>query len=293
VIITHREAALSLVEQVEHGRVAGELAAAWGGGEFERPRPYRSVQLAAARHDEGWRAWDARVLFNEARRRPLNFVEIEAAEHIRLYRQGLQRVSLEDVYSGVLVGMHWTGLYRGRWAAPGVVGNATDSDADRQRRARAVRSEETRWIEAKAQAWTEQEHRSAFETRLWHNYELLQLWDMLSLYLCAMPQEPATGSDAVPWGPQLGKISHEPQDVLLTAVARQPGTAPEQLRVSVRRHGEATVFPFPFAAPIEIEVAHRLVPDREWTRTAVRQRLRRTPSSVLRWRLVPADEVAR
>ncbi|MFZ5871352.1 MAG: DUF3891 family protein, partial [Actinomycetota bacterium] len=33
-ILSRRAGTLHLVEQVEHGRVAGELAAAWGSDEF-------------------------------------------------------------------------------------------------------------------------------------------------------------------------------------------------------------------------------------------------------------------
>jgi hypothetical protein len=119
VIVSRRDDAFSLVDQVEHGRVAGELAAHWGNELFESPTPRTSVCTAAAKHDEGWRAWDAQILLNEVEKRPLHFLEIDTDEHIRLYWQGVERVSLADVYAGVLVGMHWTGIYRGRWSGPG------------------------------------------------------------------------------------------------------------------------------------------------------------------------------
>ena len=288
-IVTRREGALSLVEQVEHGRVAGELAAAWGSSRFEVPGPRRSVRLAAARHDEGWRAWDARVLFDEVARRPLHFLDIDAGEHIRLYRQGVRRVSLEDVYAGVLVGMHWSGLYRGRWSAPGAVARLGHGGDDRRRQDRVVTAEERRWIGAKHEAWTDHEPRSAFETRLWHNYELLQLWDLPSLYLAVMPQEPGAAAAPLPWGPQLRDLDHEPQDALLPAVAGRPGEAPTRITVSVRRHGEAMLDPFPFARPVEVDLAHTLLPDRGWTRAEAVRRVRTTPASTMTWRLVPPE----
>ena len=81
-IVTRRDGALQLVDQDEHGRVAGALAAAWGNATFDSPTPLTAVQAAAARHDEGWRARDARVLYNELERRPLHFLEIEAGMQI-------------------------------------------------------------------------------------------------------------------------------------------------------------------------------------------------------------------
>lgn len=286
-IVSRADGALRLVEQVEHGRVAGELAATWGNDTYEAVAPRTSVQRAAARHDEGWRAWDARVLFNEVERRPLHFLEIDAGEHIRLYRQGLSRVSLQDVYAGVLVGMHWTGLYRGRWSAPGAQARIGRSEEDRRRQERVVRSEQRRWIDAKEQAWAESEPRSAFETRLWHNYELLQLWDLLSLYLSVMPSEPGPIEPVMPWGPQLRDLEHSPQTVALPAVARRPGVAGVPITASVRSFGEVTLDPFPFRAPVDLEVEHTVLPDRGWTKAEAARRVRTTPSSVATWRLVP------
>jgi hypothetical protein len=287
VIVTRRAGALQLVEQVEHGRVAGELAAAWGNGTFAVPSPFEPVRTAAARHDEGWRAWDARVLFHELERRPLHFVEIDAAEHIRLYRQGVERVSTADVYAGVLVGMHWTGLYRGRWSAPGAAARIGRDAADRRLQDEVVEAEQRRWIEAKQRAWTDEEPRSVFEARLWHNYDLLQLWDLLSLYLAVTPQEPATASAPVPWGPQLRDLEHPARNVLLPPVPTRPGADRLPLTVAVRAPGEVTLDPFPFRAPVEVQVQATVIPDRGWTHGELLERVRRTPASLTTWRLVP------
>lgn len=287
-IVTRRDGALQLVDQDEHGRVAGALAAAWGNATFAGPTPLTAVQTAAARHDEGWRARDARVLYNELERRPLHFLEIEAGEHIRLYRQGVQRIAAADVYAGLLVGMHWTGLYRGRWSAPGAAARVGRSAEDRAKQDRVVAAEERRWIEARQRAWTDDEPRSAFEAGLWHNYELLQLWDLLSLYLSVMPPDRA-GTDApvVPWGPQLRELEHGPANVALPQVALRPGGEQRILTATLGSPGEVVLDPFPFPAPVEITVEHTLVPDRPGTHAEVRARTRRTPATTTAWRLVP------
>ena len=288
-IVVRRDGALHLIEQVEHGRIAGELADAWGNERFEAPTPRSPVRTAASRHDEGWRSWDARVLFHELERRPLHFLEIDATEHVRLYRQGVERVALGDVYAGVLVGMHWTGLYRGRWSAPGARGRLDLGADGRAAQDDAVDAEERRWIEAKRLAWTAAEPRAAFETRLWHNYELLQLWDLLSLYLCVMPSRPAAEpGPARPWGPQLAALEHSAEDVLLPPVRTQPFGPAERITVGVRRPGEIWLDPYPFArSGIAVDVVSAVVPDRAYTHSELAARVRRTPASVTTWRLAP------
>ena len=304
-IVTRRDGALSLVKQVEHGRIAGELARHWGNTSFSVPTPRSAVCTAATLHDEGWRAWDERVLFNELERRPQHFLEIDPDEHVRLYRQGVETVSLGDVYAGVLVGMHWTGLYRGRWSAPGLRGRLAHTADQNAIQGEVIHAEERRWIGAKHLAWTENEPRSVFETQLWHNYELLQFWDLLSLYLCVMPQVPGDdggespqSSGPEPWGPQLSELEHRPQRVVLPHIRNHPFGSPIQLTVGVTSPGTLTVDPYPFGAPgfddsghddsgFDVEVEHRVIPDRPYARADVEATVRQAPAGQIRWHIQP------
>lgn len=286
-IVSRAGGALRLVHQVEHGRVAGVLAAAWGNERFAAPDPREPVVLAATRHDEGWRAWDARVLFDELARRPLHFLDIDAAEHIRLYRQGVERVSLADVYAGVLVGMHWTGLYRGRWSAPGAAARLGRDCHDRRLQDDVVRAEEERWIGARAQAWTRDEPRSVFETRLWQHYDLLQVWDLLSLYLAVMPPDSTSAGPPVPWGPQLRDLEHPGRAVTLPAVAARPGGERIQLTASLPFPGVVALDPFPFAGPLSVDLEETVLPDRTWGAAEVAERVRSTRTTPVSWQLVP------
>lgn len=286
-IVSRHDGGLRLVHQNEHGRLAGVLAGSWGNDEFEAPRPGPSVVTAAGRHDEGWRSRDARVLYDAVARRPLHFLDIEAGEHIRLYRQGVTSVSAADAYAGLLVGMHWTGLYRSRWSAPGGGSRVGRGEEARAAQDRVVRSEQRRWTDATELAWTEREPRAAFETRIWHNYELLQLWDLLSLFLSVIPAQPGHG-EAVPWGPQLRDLEHEPRPVVLPAVGAWPGGPRLASTACVTAPGVVSLEPFPFAVPVEVEVEHVVIPDREWSRAAALREVRRQPATATTWRLVPA-----
>ena len=287
-IVSRHDGALRLVHQNEHGRLAGVLAGAWGNDEVEAPRPGPSVVTAAARHDEGWRSRDTRVLYDEFAQRPLHFLDIEAGEHIRLYRQGVTRVSAADVYAGLLVGMHWTGLYRSRWSAPGGGSRVGQGPEARAAQDRVVRSEQRRWADAVELAWTEQEPRAAFETRIWHNYELLQLWDLLSLFLSVTPSQPGRGS-AVPWGPQLRDLDQAATPVGLPAVGTWPGGPRFAPIACVTAPGLMTLDPFPFTGPVDVEVEHVVIPDRDWSRAAAVREVRRTSATATTWRLVPRD----
>ena len=287
-IVSRHDGALRLVHQNEHGRLAGVLARAWGNDEVEAPRPGPSVVTAAARHDEGWRSRDTRVLYDEFAKRPLHFLDVEAGEHIRLYRQGVTRVSAADVYAGLLVGMHWTGLYRSRWSAPGGGSRVGQGPEARAAQDRVVRSEQRRWADAVELAWTEQEPRAAFETRIWHNYELLQLWDLLSLFLSVTPSQPGRGS-AVPWGPQLRDLDQAATPVGLPAVGTWPGGPRFAPIACVTAPGLMTLDPFPFTGPVDVEVEHVVIPDRDWSRAAAVREVRRTSATATTWRLVPRD----
>jgi hypothetical protein len=286
VIITRAHESFRLVRQVEHGRVAGELASHWGNATFESPTPRESVIFATTRHDEGWRAWDARGLLNEVERRPKHFLEIDPDEHVRLYREGVERVRLGDVYAGLLVGMHWTGLYRGRWSHPDVRGRLARDARDERVLDDVVDQEEHRWVETRRAAWTAEEPRAVFESTVWHNYELLQLWDLLSLYLCVMPQEPVVpGSTPKRWGPQLSALEHSPEAVVLPQVRTGVFGSTSALRATVVAWATVVVEPWPFKdSQFAIEVEHTLVPDKGYASSAeVGRALRVGKAESRRW----------
>ncbi|WP_404385366.1 DUF3891 family protein [Knoellia locipacati] len=288
-IVTRRPDGLALIDQTEHGRVAGELASHWGNAAFEHPTPRQPVLFATSHHDEGWRAWDALDLLNEVERRPLHFLEIDPDEHVRLYRQGVERIRMRDAYAGVLVGMHWTGLYRGRWSSPTARGRLARTTRDSALLDEVVSEEEHRWVTGKRAAWTAEQPRAHFEATLWHNYQLLQLWDLLSLYLCVMPEEPAPthGMPTTPWGPQLASIEHSPATVTLPHVRNGTYGSEVALEVSVSGPGTVSVRPWPFTEPVfSIEIEQAMVPDRHYGEAArVASERARGRTTALRWTL--------
>lgn len=289
-IINRRSTVLELIDQVEHGRVAGVLAKAWGNQRFAAPSPAPAVALAAARHDEGWRAVDGALLFDELAKRPMHFLDIDVESHIPLYRAGVERVSMLDAYAGLLVGMHWSGIYRSRWQRPGGASRLARTAEDRRLQEAVVRSEEERWIDVRRQVWTQDEPRALFETRLWHHFELLQLWDLLSLFLCVVPDEPSPPQPVVAWGPQLSGVDHRSETVRLPTVGAFAGGPRHDLVARVAAPGVIELDPFPFAAPLGVDVEVRRLPDKDWTRAEAVAHLGRSAAGSRHWELVPPVE---
>lgn len=267
-IVRRAAGELILVDQVEHGRVAGELTAEWGSDAFVRPAPEAPVHLASARHDEGWREEDERPLLAGVQGRPANFVEVAQDRHVELYRHGVRRVLEQDLYAGLLVSMHWTGLYRGRWGAQGGGGPSDEGqpEAIRALLADTVDAEERRWIELKRALWGAERPRADLEAELWLNYELLQAWDVLSLALCTMDLEHAgDGEPPTPVGTTLSDLARRPGARVVRQVPTAVGAPRVDMTLRVLEPGVVAVDPWPLhAAELALEVATRRLPDRRY-----------------------------
>jgi hypothetical protein len=255
-LISRRKDRLHLIEQVEHAQLAGELAAHWGNEQFTAPEPRDSVHLAAAVHDDGWREADEQPLFNAEARRPLHFLEIGMRDHVPLYRRGVERIVEMDPYAGLLVSMHWTGLYRSRWGMQsGKVEFADDALQDE-----VVAAEEQRWIALKREL-TRHVRRGDLEHGLWHNYELLQAWDLLSLYVCLANHDPAPDGTARPLTETLKSIDQEPGVRTIEGVPVRPAGERVDLALRALERGVVAVDPYPFATDVDCRVSARVIPD--------------------------------
>src|SRR5438477_7062690 len=97
-IVQRRGGDLLLIRQTDHAALSGELAEHWGGSAFAPPEPRGSGLLAAARHDDGWREWEAAPRVNPSTRRPYNFFELPVREHIPFYLRGIEELVRDDPY---------------------------------------------------------------------------------------------------------------------------------------------------------------------------------------------------
>lgn len=258
-LIKRRNGELVLIDQVAHAKMASEIAARWGNEKFAAPRPQDKACLAAAMHDDGWREPDSIPLFNDKEARPLHFLEIGMADHVKLYGRGVDEVFATDPYAGLLVSMHWTGLYRSRWGMQ--AGRVEFGDDVRQDE--AVLAEEQRWIDVKRELVRDQ-RRSDLEFSLWHNYDLLQAWDLLSLYACVCDTTPEDGPTRQVFQ-TLKSIDHVPGVRTIPSVPVSIGGERVEITLSAVEPGVVAVAPYPFDVDeLTVGVTARVIPDRPY-----------------------------
>jgi hypothetical protein len=223
VIVRDRGDAWQVVLQIDHADLSGELARAWA----EQGARHPSLAVAAARHDDGWAVWERAPRLDGGA--PVNFLDVDITSHLAFYRAGIAAISEQDPYAGLLVSMHGAGIYKQRYGRdPGLgLSRAAEAQAlidafvDEQESGYAARVAET----------------GASDEERWNHYELLQIYDRLSLYFCMRDAETTNGGDPV-----------ELQGYTIELLA------PWRVRMS----------PFPFGdSPARFSLARRLLPKGE------------------------------
>jgi hypothetical protein len=165
--------AWQIVLQTDHADLSAQLAAAWGGPAFARPKPYEPLLRAARRHDDGWATWEQQPRLGEDGA-PQSFVTVPAPIHLAFYRAGVECVADEDAAAGLLVSMHMSGLYRQRYDVMPSPVRELDEDV-RDLVDAFVEQEEDRQVALRRMLDVDEAWR-------WTSYALLQVFDVVSLY---------------------------------------------------------------------------------------------------------------
>ena len=163
--------AWQIVLQTDHADLSGQFVRAWS----PRPEPFRSLEIIARRHDDGWSIWE-RAPSLDAEGRPCNFLDVHVPAHLAFYRAAIQAVTDHDPYAGLLLSMHGAGIYNGRYGTQPDL-KLTFADEAQELVDAFVREQEEGFPARIAALGVPEEER-------WRNYELLQIWDRLSLYFC-------------------------------------------------------------------------------------------------------------
>lgn len=168
------DGSLILITQNDHAKMSGVLAAHWGNDRFARPWPYESSVRGAVFHDCGWYRYDTGPRYNVEQQMTPTFFQVPLDDvQLKAFQSGIDWLSDIDPYAGLLIGRHRTGLWRSRYGAIAhpVQGTARVLDGIEAFLARN---------EPKQDAAIAAFGKQQFET----NYNLLQIWDLLSLYFC-------------------------------------------------------------------------------------------------------------
>ena len=191
--------AWQVVLQTDHADLSAAFARAW------RTPLSPSLVVAAERHDDGWAVWEQAPRL-DADGKPINFLEVDIRSHLAFYRAGIAAITEQDEDAGLLVSMHGAGIYRERYGLDPGLGLARAAEA--QDDVDAFVAEQ----EAKFGGELGDRRR---------DYELLQLFDRLSLYFCMRDVE--SGDAAELQGYRLEPIA--PWHVRLTPFPFEEGPA--------------------------------------------------------------------
>jgi hypothetical protein len=170
------DGSIVMITQNDHAQLSGLFAAHWGNGEFEKPRPYGSMVRAAMFHDRGWIRYETGPQLNPETGKTPNYREV-ASDRAQLdaFEWAGDWLSAIDAYAGLMIARHRTGLWQRRYGViqhpPAVQRGKLPSDIETF----IARSEAKQNIAAK----------ELDPNELAINYNLLQVWDLMSLYICS------------------------------------------------------------------------------------------------------------
>ncbi|QCJ44387.1 DUF3891 family protein [Bacillus sp. S3] len=266
-ITKHDDGYLYIVNQYDHSIQAGEVARHWGNDQFTRPGYFDSLCLAVEKHDIGWIESDTNVLFNAETRQPVPFLSVNLLQHVDFYGKGYEKVKEEDPYAGLLVGMHWMGLYTSRFGYDPSFTFKIPQELAPQIDEKII-SMQKEWVDLKMELWKKSGPRSQFENNLWMNYEIVQFMDRLSQYVTM--HKPDTTNTLV-MGPVREQL--ESKGVMMTVQGQGNGTV--------------VVDPFPFDSEVETTVVLRKIPDISYeSHSAVYKALEEAEFERITWKFV-------
>jgi hypothetical protein len=185
--------AWQVVLQTDHADLAASFARAW------RDPLSPALLTATERHDDGWAVWEQAPRVDETGK-PVNFLEVDIRSHLAFYRAGIAAITEQDPDAGLLVSMHGAGIYRQRYGLDPALGLARAGEAEDEVAAFVAEQE--------AKFGADPGERQA-------DYELLQLFDRLSLYFCLRDLEGGEtaelqGYELEPVGPWRVKLAPYP-----------------------------------------------------------------------------------
>lgn len=169
-----------LIPQIDHARLAGGIAAAWGvhaAWEGER----REEFLAAVHgHDDGWNDQDANPLFDDEHRRPRDFTEMPMAVSTSIWERSISAAAESGPFAALCVSRHFCDLAeRARPNRPTIEEQeAIDHFLKRQK---LVQSERRKRLGGGAGGHAQQQEEAGFR---W-----LQFFDRMSLWICCAERD--------------------------------------------------------------------------------------------------------
>jgi Protein of unknown function (DUF3891) len=265
-IVQQQADPIVVIRQTDHAFLTGFFAREWGNALYTRPEPFSSFCLAAAEHDNGWQEWEKMPGVDPKTFAPYNFMTVPTEEHIALYQRGIDRIVKADLYAGLLVAAHCTGLYdRARATMPGYSAKYVKSQEQHLANdfLQRLRLQQLRLKVDLRNDPAMKEHTD--ENLINANSQRLDALDRLSLYFCLGVAE-NTVIESVP-------VNNEGKDV--------------DWELRSAGQNQFTLDPYPFRRePLEFAILARRIPKRRYTDEAELQKvLTATPFFNIRFTL--------
>jgi len=170
------DGSIIMITQNDHAQLSGLFAAHWGNDTFEKPRPYASLVRAAMFHDRGWIRYETGPQLNPETGKTPNYREVPNDRmQLEAFEWAGDWLSAIDPYAGVMITKHRSGLWQGRY---GVI---THPPAIQ----RGTLPPDIQTFIAKSEAKQKVAADKLDAKEIAINYNLLQVWDMMSLYICS------------------------------------------------------------------------------------------------------------
>jgi hypothetical protein len=233
IVRNQSDGSVVMITQNDHAKLAGLFAAHWGNRTFERPRPYASMMRAAQYHDGGWLRYETNPHLNTATGQTPTYQQVpNDAPQLAAYQWAIDMLTEVDSYTGLMVSKHRTGLWQQRYGAitqppPGPSRKLSGEVEDFITRNEARQHVITAGLDR---------HEVAV------NYNLLQVWDLLSLYICSNDQ-------------------HKSHVIEPAPTAYAAGTGGVALKLAPASPSTIAIDPFPFdQAALEAAIVYRHLP---------------------------------
>lgn len=99
-----------LLSQVEHARIAAEVAEVWGNAEVP-PLPFADLLVSAIRHhDDGWADWEAAPTQDPATGGPRHFTEMPMPESTAIWTRSIEQAVRRQPLEAIWISKHFSSL---------------------------------------------------------------------------------------------------------------------------------------------------------------------------------------
>ena len=165
-----------LISQIQHARLAGEIAEIWNSSELENYPFVSDLRYAIRHHDDGWKEWEASPDLEPSLHLPRTFTEMETHISLNIARQCIRKCATYSEVCGYWVSHHFQYLAQQKRRSTGLTQRSTeqiDQFLDEQQIAvEQGKLNSSRQILMKGTAW-------------------LRFFDRISLLLCCrLPAKP-------------------------------------------------------------------------------------------------------